>query len=60
VFADVGHLEQVRVQAHRSHAGAEGRLVHSWRAGSDNNPVDPRFLMSCRMRSWPGSEHMYL
>ena len=44
LFADVGALAQVGVEAHRGHGAAEGGLVHGWRAGGDHYTVESLFL----------------
>ena len=38
----------------------KGRLVQMRRARRDHDAVQPWSLMSCRISSCPGSEHMYL
>jgi hypothetical protein len=39
LLPDIGYLQQVRIQAGGCNCLAESRLVHPWRTGCDDDPV---------------------
>src|SRR3990172_2661689 len=44
LLPDVSNLQHIGVEAGVAHGLAEGVLVHAWRAGGDNHPVEPVLL----------------
>jgi hypothetical protein len=43
ILPDVGHLQEVGIQAYSLQRAPEGPFVHPWRAGSDDHPVHSQF-----------------